>query len=85
MKRLIFLTLCLISYVPRGFSQADLVGDWEHPLPGEDSVAMTQRIRDGASLAAAEAVRHKYGSWRGFDAWAPMTADRVISYLVLGN
>jgi len=25
-------------YVPRAFSQADLVGDWEHPLPGEDSM-----------------------------------------------
>jgi glyoxylase-like metal-dependent hydrolase (beta-lactamase superfamily II) len=57
----------------------------ETPLPGEDGVAMTERVRLAVCNGAAEALRPKYGRWRGFDAWAPQTADRVLIYLITGN
>jgi hypothetical protein len=57
----------------------------ETPRDGEDGVAMTERIRTSVCAGAAEALRPKYGHWRGFDAWAPHTADRVLNYLITGN
>ncbi|GIW06917.1 MAG: hypothetical protein KatS3mg060_1722 [Dehalococcoidia bacterium] len=57
----------------------------QEPLPGEDGVAMTERVRLAVCNAAADALRPTYGAWRGFDAWAPQTADRVLSYLITGN
>ncbi|MCS6800615.1 MAG: MBL fold metallo-hydrolase [Chloroflexota bacterium] len=59
--------------------------DGQTPLPGEDGVAMTERIWRSVCMGAADALRPKYGRWRGFDAWAPHTADRVLSYLITGN
>lgn len=38
MKRFTLFIFFFISCVRFGFSQADLVGDWEHALPGEDSM-----------------------------------------------
>jgi glyoxylase-like metal-dependent hydrolase (beta-lactamase superfamily II) len=55
------------------------------PLPGEDGVAMTERVRGEVCQAAAARLRDRYGHWRGFDAWAPRNADRVLSYLITGN
>lgn len=54
------------------------------PAAGEDGVAMTERVRRDTCLAVAERLRPRYGSWRGFDAWAPRNADRVLSYLITG-
>jgi glyoxylase-like metal-dependent hydrolase (beta-lactamase superfamily II) len=55
------------------------------PLPGEDGVAMTERVRWGVCQRAAEALRSQYGHWKGFEVWAPLTADRLLSYLITGN
>ncbi|MFN8532397.1 MAG: MBL fold metallo-hydrolase [Dehalococcoidia bacterium] len=57
----------------------------QEPLPGEDGVAMTERVRIAVCQAAADAIRPTYGTWRGFDAWAPQTADRIMMYLITGN
>lgn len=57
----------------------------EAPRDGEDGVAMTERVWTSVCAGAAEALRPKYGRWRGFDAWAPQTAERVLSYLITGN
>ncbi len=62
---------------------SDLGG--QTPLPGEDGVAMTERVRRATCDSAAGRLRPRYGSWRGFDQWAPMNADRVLSYLITGN
>lgn len=53
--------------------------------PNEDGVAMTERVRIEVTQAAADAIADRYGSWRGFAAWAPQTADRILSYLITGN
>jgi glyoxylase-like metal-dependent hydrolase (beta-lactamase superfamily II) len=55
------------------------------PLPGEDGIAMTERVRRGVTERAAAAIRQRYGHWPGFDAWAPQTADRILSFLITGN
>lgn len=54
------------------------------PLDDEDGVAMTERVRSDTCAAVADALRPRYGAWRGFDAWAPRSADRVISHLITG-
>lgn len=43
-----------------------------------------QRRRDVCAGAAAR-LREKYGSWRGFEAWAPLTAGRILDFLETGN
>lgn len=60
-------------------------GGGQVPLPGEDGVHMTERVREGACRTIAEELRASYGSWRGFDAWAPRNADRALSFLITGN
>ncbi|MCS6946063.1 MAG: hypothetical protein NZM12_00430, partial [Steroidobacteraceae bacterium] len=55
------------------------------PLPGEDGVAMTERVRGEVARAAAAQLGGRYGHWRGFEQWAPQTADRILSYLITGN
>ena len=60
-------------------------GGGQTPLPGEDGVAMTERVRRSTCQRAADAIRDRYGTWKGFDQWAPMTADRLLSYIITGN
>ncbi len=55
------------------------------PRPGEDGVAMTERVRGEVTRAAAARIRGRYGHWSGFEQWAPQTADRILSYLITGN
>ena len=55
------------------------------PVDGEDGVAMTERVRGEACVQIAQRLRPAYGAWRGFDAWSPRNADRVLSYLITGN
>jgi hypothetical protein len=55
------------------------------PLPGEDGIAMTERVRHEAGVRAASALRARFGHWSGFDPWAPQTADRILSFLITGN
>lgn len=55
------------------------------PLPGEDGVAMTERVRGEVAQAAARELESRYGHWSGFRQWAPQTADRILSYLITGN
>lgn len=60
-------------------------GGGQTPDEGEDGIAMTERVRRQTCERAAERLRTEYGTWSGFDAWAPMNADRVLSYLITGN
>ena len=55
------------------------------PRPGEDGVAMTERVRSEVTAQAARSIRGRYGQWAGFEQWAPMTADRILSYIITGN
>lgn len=55
------------------------------PLPGEDGIAMTERVRGEVTARAAARLRERFGHWSGFEQWAPMTADRVLSFLITGN
>jgi glyoxylase-like metal-dependent hydrolase (beta-lactamase superfamily II) len=55
------------------------------PAPGEDGVAMTERVRGEVSQAAARAIEPRFGHWTGFRQWAPQTADRILSFLITGN
>lgn len=55
------------------------------PRPGEDGVAMTERVRGDVTATAARAIRGRYGHWAGFEQWAPMTADRILSFIITGN
>ena len=55
------------------------------PRPGEDGVAMTERVRGDVTHAAAQHLRERFGHWTGFREWAPQTADRILSYLITGN
>ena len=47
--------------------------------------AMTERFRDEVCRTVTEELRPGYGSWRGFDAWAPKNVDRVLGYVITGN
>lgn len=63
--------------------------EWEgvggqRALPGEDGVAMTERVRSEACRRTAERLAPRFGAWRGFARWAPLNADRVLSYLITG-
>lgn len=55
------------------------------PRPGEDGIAMTERVRGEVTQRAAAQLRDRFGHWSGFEQWAPMTADRVLSFLITGN
>jgi glyoxylase-like metal-dependent hydrolase (beta-lactamase superfamily II) len=57
----------------------------QSPLEGEDGVAMTERVRTATCRAAAAELEGRYGHWIGFRQWAPLNADRVLSYLITGN
>lgn len=56
----------------------------QRALPGEDGVTMTERVRSQACARIAARLAPRFGGWRGFDRWAPLNADRVISYLITG-
>ena len=57
----------------------------QSPLSGEDGVAMTERVRADTCRRVAASLEDKYGTWTGFRQWAPMNADRALSYLITGN
>ena len=57
----------------------------QRPLPGEDGVQMTERVRNDTCARVAERLRPRYGNWPGFKQWAPMNANRTLSYLITGN
>ncbi len=57
----------------------------QKPLPGEDGVQMTERVRNETCARVAERLRPRYGHWPGFKQWAPMNANRTLSYLITGN
>lgn len=57
----------------------------QKPLPGEDGVQMTERVRNETCARVAERLRPRYGHWPGFKEWAPMNANRTLSYLITGN
>jgi glyoxylase-like metal-dependent hydrolase (beta-lactamase superfamily II) len=71
----------LVTATEAAFSSAG----GQSPLAGEDGVAMTERVRVETCRHVAAALKPKYGSWLGFDEWAPMNADRALSYLITGN
>jgi len=54
------------------------------PRPGEDDVALHERVRREVCAAATERLRERFGHWRGYDPWTPRAADRVLSYLLTG-
>lgn len=54
------------------------------PEPGEGMVAFSERQRETASRRALDAIRPEFGSLPAFDAYGLVTADRLISYLVIG-
>jgi glyoxylase-like metal-dependent hydrolase (beta-lactamase superfamily II) len=55
------------------------------PRPGEDGVAMTERVRSDVTSRAAKVLGDRYSHWAGFQQWAPMTADRILSFIITGN
>ena len=57
----------------------------QEPLPGENGVQMTERVRNETCARVAERLRPRYGHWRGFTEWAPLNANRTLSYLITGN
>lgn len=60
-------------------------GGGQVPLPGEDGVAMTERVRGDITRAAADSLRERFGAWSGYEQWAAQTADRILSFLITGN
>jgi glyoxylase-like metal-dependent hydrolase (beta-lactamase superfamily II) len=57
----------------------------QSPRPGEDGVAMTERVRREVCAEGAAALAPRFGHWSGYAEWAPQTADRVLSFLITGN
>lgn len=55
------------------------------PRPGEDGIAMTERVRGEVTAMASARLRERFGHWAGFEQWCPMTADRILSFLITGN
>jgi hypothetical protein len=55
------------------------------PRPGEDGIRANERIIAETTRSAADRIREKYGSWRGFDVWAPMNAERMLVYIQTGD
>ena len=41
----------------------------QNPLPGEDGVQMTERVRNETCARVAERLRPRYGHWPGFNEW----------------
>jgi glyoxylase-like metal-dependent hydrolase (beta-lactamase superfamily II) len=73
--------LCLLDSTAREFAASG----GQVPNPGEDGVAMTERVRGEVTRAAAASLRARFGHWSGFEQWAPQTADRILSFLITGN
>lgn len=51
----------------------------------EDVISQGERYIDAVIARAVDDLRPKYGTWRGFEAWAPMNAQTVRMYLITGN
>jgi len=51
----------------------------------EDVIAQTELFTNSVIEEAVDELRPKYGSWRGFDAWAPLNAQTVLMYIITGN
>jgi hypothetical protein len=54
------------------------------PQPGEDPVAYDERRRRSACEATVARLRPTYGHVRAYEIYAPYTADRLITYLLIG-
>ena len=50
-----------------------------------DLIAAGERHTDVVIARAMEDLRPKYGSWRGFEHWAPLNAQTVLMYIITGN
>lgn len=51
----------------------------------EDVIAQGELYRTAIVTGAVDALRPTYGDWQGFEAWAPMNAQTVWSYMITGN
>jgi glyoxylase-like metal-dependent hydrolase (beta-lactamase superfamily II) len=74
----------LLEMIESASTAFDQVGG-QRALPGEDGVTMTERVRGEVCRQVIDRLRPRYGGWRGFEAWAPRTADRMLSYVIIGN
>lgn len=59
------------------------------PMPDansvDDVIEQGERHTDAIIAKAIADLRPAYGTWRGFEAWAPMNAQTVYMYLITGN
>lgn len=56
------------------------------PSPSvEDTIARGEIRIDAIVARAVDILRPKYGTWRGFEAWAPLNAQTVRMYMITGN
>ncbi|MFK7831359.1 MAG: MBL fold metallo-hydrolase [Congregibacter sp.] len=51
----------------------------------EDVIVTGDRYTDAIIASAIDELRPIYGTWRGFESWAPMNAETVLMYLITGN
>jgi len=51
----------------------------------ENIIAETELFTNSVIEQAVDELRPKYGSWRGFDYWAPLNAQTVLMYIITGN
>jgi glyoxylase-like metal-dependent hydrolase (beta-lactamase superfamily II) len=51
----------------------------------EDVIAQGERYTDAVIARAIDDLRPKYGTWRGFETWAPLNAQTVRMYIITGN
>jgi glyoxylase-like metal-dependent hydrolase (beta-lactamase superfamily II) len=51
----------------------------------EDIIAQGELYTDTVIARAVDDLRPTYGHWRGFEAWAPLNAETVRMYIIIGN
>jgi glyoxylase-like metal-dependent hydrolase (beta-lactamase superfamily II) len=51
----------------------------------EDVIAQGERYTDAVIAKAVDYLRPTYGHWSGFEAWAPLNAQTVRMYIIIGN
>ena len=63
----------------------EITSDRHMPAAGLDGVQATEYVHDRITQVVTEKLQSDFGHWRGYSAWAPMTIDRIISYIITGN
>ncbi len=69
----------------QALAQAEKNHPFVGPAAGEDFIHASERQNRAVIVDTVNQLRPKYGSWYGFEEWAPMNADSIRMAIIIGQ